>query len=118
MGYDHTDKSHLLKKSSSQAAAMFGKVMKVAMKNIPKSSFPKPPKDLKQEKPPVGVTNLSAIYDQQNVTLKLVWAAAEGSGLTYRVYRKEESETEFARLMDAVSSTGVDDISVAPGYEL
>ncbi|BBH19778.1 penicillin-binding protein 1F [Paenibacillus baekrokdamisoli] len=114
MGYDHTDKNHLLKKSSSQSAAMFGKVMGEAMKDVPKSSFPKP-KDVEQQQPPAGVTNLSAIYDQQNVKVKLIWAAAEGSGLTYRVYRKEATETAFTRLMDAVSTTGVDDMSVAPG---
>ncbi len=114
MGYDHTDKKHLLKKSSSQSAAMFGKVMREAMKDVPKTSFHKPAK-VEEEKPPAGISNFDAIYDSQNVKVKLVWTAAEGSGLTYRVYRKEASETEFTRLLDSLAATGADDMSVAPG---
>lgn len=114
MGYDHTDKEHLLKKSSSQSAAMFAKVMEAAMKDVPRSSFHKPSK-VEEEKPPVGISNFDAIYDPQNVKVKLIWTAAEGSGLTYRVYRKEASETEFTRLMDSVNATGADDMSIAPG---
>ncbi|MFC5648411.1 PBP1A family penicillin-binding protein [Paenibacillus solisilvae] len=114
MGYDRTDKNHLLKKSSSQSAAMFGKVMEAAMKDVPKSSFHKPAK-VEEEKPPAGIANFNAIYDPQNVRVKLVWTAAEGSGLTYRVYRKEASEAEFTRLLDSLDTTGVDDMSVAPG---
>ncbi|WP_178075118.1 PBP1A family penicillin-binding protein [Paenibacillus albus] len=114
MGYDHTDKDHMIKKSSSQAAALFGKVMREAMKGVPKGSFTKPT-EVQEEKPPVGITNFNAIYDEQAAIVKLAWSPVEGTGMTYRVYRKEASEAAFTKLMDALDATGVDDMSVMPG---
>ncbi|MFC4101084.1 PBP1A family penicillin-binding protein [Paenibacillus xanthanilyticus] len=115
MGYDKTDKKHLLKKSSSQAAAMFGKVMKAAMKGMPVNDFNKP-KDVEEEKQPVTVVNdFKAAYDAENKMIRMSWTPVDGEGMTYRVYRKEASETEFKRLMDALDSTEVNDMSVAPG---
>ncbi|QYR23793.1 PBP1A family penicillin-binding protein [Paenibacillus sp. sptzw28] len=114
MGYDKTDKKHLLKKSSSQSAAMFGKVMEEAMKGMPVENF-KIPKGL--EEPPASISNFSAVYDAQSASVKLAWDPVQGEGMTYRVYRKEESEQKFTRLMDSMVSTGVDDMSVAPGLK-
>ncbi|MFB9330470.1 PBP1A family penicillin-binding protein [Paenibacillus aurantiacus] len=115
MGYDKTDKEHLLKKSSSQAAAMFGKVMKAAMKGMPVNGF-KQPKDVEEEKQPVTVVgDFKAAYDAENKMIRMSWTPVDGENMTYRVYRKEASETEFKRLMDAVDSTEINDMSVAPG---
>ncbi|TYP72568.1 PBP1A family penicillin-binding protein [Paenibacillus methanolicus] len=115
MGYDKTDKEHLLKKSSSQAAAMFGKVMKAAMKGMPVNGFNKP-KDVEEEKQPVNVVgDFKAAYDAENKMIRMSWTPVDGEGMTYRVYRKEASETEFKRLMDALDGTEVNDMSIAPG---
>jgi len=114
MGYDKTDKTHLLKKSSSQSAALFGKVMKAAMKDVPKSSFNRP-KGVKDNKPLSMVTGLNAFYDAEKKAIQLSWNPVEGKGITYRVYRKESSESEAKRHMDALSTTGTNDLSIQPG---
>lgn len=116
MGYDRTDKDHMIKKSSEQSAAMFGKVMKAAMKGVPKESFKKP-SSMEETKPPAGISDLSATYDETSASVKLTWSApADASaGTTYRVYRKEEGQAEFTKLLDSLSVVGVDDLSVAPG---
>ncbi|WP_274650643.1 penicillin-binding protein 1A [Paenibacillus humicola] len=116
MGYDKTDKQHLLKKSSSQSAAMWGKVMEEAMKGMPVESFKKPA-GVQDKQPIPAVTDFSAVYDEASKAVKLSWTPPEGNfnNLTYRVYRKEAGETEFTRVLDALSATGVDDMSVAPG---
>ncbi|MBB3110378.1 penicillin-binding protein 2A [Paenibacillus phyllosphaerae] len=114
MGYDKTDKEHLLKKSSSQSAAMFSKVMKAAMKGMPVTSFDKP-KDVEEKQPVSAVADFNAAYDPENKLVKMSWSAVDGDNMTYRVYRKEASETEFTRLMDALDSHDVNDMSIAPG---
>ncbi|WP_219837537.1 PBP1A family penicillin-binding protein [Paenibacillus sp. R14(2021)] len=114
MGYDHTDKDHMIKRSSEQSAAMFGKVMREAMKGVPKGSFTKPA-EVHVEKPPIGITNFNAVYDEQNARVQLSWSPVEGEGMTYRVYRKEASEAAFTKLLDSLDATGVDDLSIAPG---
>lgn len=115
MGYDITDKEHVIKKSSSQAAAMFGKVMKQAMKNVPKSSF-KQPSGIKQEvKEQAPVTGFNAVFLAEQAKVQLTWTAPENSeGVTYRVYRKDSSESEFTVFVDS-ATTSVDDMSVFPG---
>ncbi|SFF09335.1 penicillin-binding protein 2A [Paenibacillus catalpae] len=115
MGYDITDKQHVIKKSSSQAAAMFGKVMKQAMKNVKKSSFQQP-SGIKQEvKEQTAVTNFNAVFLADQAKVQLSWTAPEDSkGVTYRVYRKDSSESEFSVFVDAIT-TSVDDMSVFPG---
>ncbi|SFS61965.1 PBP1A family penicillin-binding protein [Paenibacillus sp. BC26] len=113
MGYDITDKNHMIKKSSAQSAAMFGKVMKDAIKGVKKGSFAKP-SDVQEEKPPVGITNFNAIYDEAAAFVKLSWSPIEGEGVQYHVYRKEASEKAFTKLLDSLEPV-VDDMTVAPG---
>ncbi|MFC4809491.1 PBP1A family penicillin-binding protein [Paenibacillus sp. GCM10023250] len=114
MGYDRTDRNHMIKKSSEQSAAMFGKVMREAMKGVPKGSFKKPAEE-HEEKPPVGIANFSAVYNDQKAAVQLAWSPVEGQGMTYRIYRKATGEAEFSRLMDSLTATGVDDMAIAPG---
>ncbi|MCQ6560184.1 transglycosylase domain-containing protein [Paenibacillus mendelii] len=115
MGYDKTDKEHLLKKSSSQSAKLFAKVMKASMKGMPVTNFTKQ-KDAEEDKKTVGkVTGLNAVYNTETKMVNLTWAPVEGEGITYRVYRKEASEPEATRLMDALDAAGTDDMSVQPG---
>ncbi|WP_127533644.1 PBP1A family penicillin-binding protein [Paenibacillus kobensis] len=118
MGYDKTDKQHLLKNSSGQAAAMFGKVMSEAMKNVPRGSFGKAPVQEEPEQTvaePKQVSGLSVNYDANTHIAKLSWQPVEGDAITYRLYRKETSEAEFSRLLDSAAGSTAEDMSVAPG---
>ncbi|MBD3918919.1 PBP1A family penicillin-binding protein [Paenibacillus sp. PR3] len=118
MGYDKTDEKHLLHNSSGQAAAMFGKVMTAAMKNVPRSSFTKTtPQEPEKttDTAPAQVTGLKAQYDTVSKSVKLSWNAVEGAGLTYRVYRKESGEAEFTRVFELADNGNVEDMSAAPG---
>ncbi|WP_424765970.1 PBP1A family penicillin-binding protein [Paenibacillus sp. sgz302251] len=114
MGYDRTDKEHILKKGSSQSAALFAKVMQSAMKNVPKSSFNKP-QGIKEDKPPAAITNFNAEFFPEEMKVQLSWDPIEGEDVTYQVFRKEASESEYIRFVDSLTTTGVDDMSVFPG---
>ncbi|MFF2479447.1 PBP1A family penicillin-binding protein [Paenibacillus sp. NPDC058071] len=118
MGYDKTDKEHVLKKSSAQSAAMFAKVMSKAMKGVPKSSFEKPGGVEEPKKEEVApVTNFNAVYVPEEVKVQLTWQPpAESTGLTYQVFRKEENASEFSLFVDAVQPR-VDDMTIAPGMK-
>ncbi|MFF2089745.1 PBP1A family penicillin-binding protein [Paenibacillus sp. NPDC058174] len=116
MGYDKTDKEHVLKKSSSQSAAMFSKVMSKAMKGVPKTSFNKPSGIPDEVKSLGAVTNFNAIYDAEHNKVQLSWEPSAGAkNITYEVYRKESAESEFKLYVDSLSSTGVDDMSIFAG---
>ncbi len=118
MGYDKTDKDHLLKKSSSAAAALFSKVMRKAMKDVPRGSFDKAPAPTPQTPPPGEqpdqVLDLQGSYDENAMLVALRWSPVEGESISYRIYRKAEGEADYARILDA-ASPGVADLSVAPG---
>lgn len=114
MGYDKTDKDHLLKKSSGQAVDFFTKVMNPAMKDLPKSDFKKPA-GVKEMKPPTGVNGFNAVYIQDRGDVQLSWTAVEGSNISYRIYRKEASEPDFKRIMDQVDAIAAEDISIEQG---
>lgn len=114
MGYDRTDLDHYLKTGSSQAAAMFAKVMKPAMKNVPESSFNKP-QGIKEDKPPAAITNFNAVFIPEEMRVQLSWDPFQDGEVTYQVYRKEASESEYIRFVDSLTSTGVDDMSAFPG---
>jgi penicillin-binding protein 2A len=114
MGYDKTNVDHILKTGSSQAAAMFSKVMKSAMKNVPKSSFNKP-QGIKEDKPPAAITNFSAVFIPEEMKVKLSWDPYQDGKVTYQVFRKEASESDYIRFVDSLVSTGVDDMSAFPG---
>ncbi|MFC3791139.1 PBP1A family penicillin-binding protein [Paenibacillus sp. GCM10012307] len=114
MGYDKTDKDHLLKKSSGQTVDFFTKVMNAAMKDMPKSSFKKP-SGVKETKPPTGVNGFNAVYIQERGDVQLSWTAVEGSNVSYRIYRKEASEPDFKRILDQVDAIAAEDISIEQG---
>ncbi|MGK9252414.1 transglycosylase domain-containing protein [Paenibacillus sp. D9] len=119
MGYDKTDKEHLLKKSSSAAAALFSKVMSKAMKDVPKGSFGKAPSEPTPTPPasdaPDQVKNLTGSYDPNQMLVSLRWTPVEGDGISYRIYRKDSSQAEFSRALDSAAAGSADDMNVAPG---
>ncbi|XID94417.1 PBP1A family penicillin-binding protein [Paenibacillaceae bacterium WGS1546] len=114
-GYDETDKDHLLKQSSGQAAAMFSAVMSEALKGYEKRSFPEPSGVKEPEETPTldAVTGFAATYAPETVSVELRWTPVEGEGLTYRVYRKGDDEGEFRMLAESAFPE-VDDFSILP----
>ncbi|MFD0958929.1 PBP1A family penicillin-binding protein [Paenibacillus chungangensis] len=113
MGYDNTDKDHVLKKGSPQAAAFFAKVMRPAMEHVDKGSF-KRPDNIKEQKPPAAVTGFQAAYVEQGVIVELSWDASEESNVSYEVYRREVGVTAYSLFTEAVLPK-VTDMTVFPG---
>ncbi|GBF78234.1 hypothetical protein PA598K_06851 [Paenibacillus sp. 598K] len=115
MGYDRTDKDHVLKNSSGISAALFAKIMSAALKDAPASQFVRPG-NVQEIKPPSGVPNLSAVYVAERGDVQLSWSAVSGNNVTYRIYRKEAKEAQFTRLMDGLDAIATEDATVQPGY--
>lgn len=114
MGYDKTDREHVLKEGSGTAAAMFSTVMSEALRGVPSSGFGKP-EGVKEAAPPSRPGGLTAYYDAESKSVKLSWNGVDGDNIVYRVYRKAVSNSEFVRLLDMVGATGAEDTNVAPG---
>ncbi|RKP56943.1 PBP1A family penicillin-binding protein [Cohnella endophytica] len=112
MGYDKTDKEHLLSKSSSQAAKMFSAVMSKALEGIKKQSFPIPSGLEEAQKLP-GVSGFMAAYSPESVSVELTWSPVTGEGITYKIYRKGDGEAE-ARLMAETAEPAYDDFAILP----
>jgi penicillin-binding protein 2A len=115
MGYDQTDKDHYVKNHSSQAAALFSKVMSAALKGQKKQSFPKPDgvdQQEEQAKAPEAVQGLMASYDRIQVSVELTWTPAP-DGLTYKIYRKGSEEDDFKLLAESAEAS-FSDLSILP----
>lgn len=115
MGYDKTDLDHYLKTGGSQSAALFGKVMRDAMKNVPITGFNRPQEVVEEEEPPAAITNFNAVFIEEEMKVKLSWDPVQDGEVTYIVFRKEASESEFTRFVDSLTSTEVDDMSAFSG---
>lgn len=120
LGYDEPSRDRLLSQSSPMAASLWGKVMEKAVQGYEAKSFPttKAPEPVKEEPPQTeleAVRNLTGSYDAQNQTVNLNWSAVEGSGIQYRVYRKESSEADYTRILDSLGGTSADDLGAMEG---
>lgn len=106
MGYDDSDKDHLLKNNSSQAASLFSKIMGPAIKNVKKSSFKKPQVVKEVEViAPSAVKNFQLEFDPVELKVVLSWDPHPGENITFKVYRKEEGEQNFSHFGDSTSNT-------------
>ncbi|WP_238651569.1 PBP1A family penicillin-binding protein [Paenibacillus piscarius] len=120
MGYDKPSKTHLLKNSSPLAAAFWGKVMEKALEGVPAKQFPVPKgADVEVEATPTpeavsAVAGFQASYDPNTMTVNMSWTPAADSGVEYRIYRRETSESEFSQILSTMAST-IGDISAMPG---
>lgn len=113
VGYDNTDKNHLVRQSSGQAAALFSKVMSKALEGKKKQSFPKP-EGVTEGKPTASVTGLTAAYNPDTVSVSLNWSAPNASaGTVYRVYRKSQADADFPQLAEA-ADPAFDDMAILP----
>jgi penicillin-binding protein 2A len=111
MGYDTTNKDHLVRQSSGQAATMFSAVMSKALEGKKKQSFPKPD-GVTDKKPVTAVTGLSAVYSPDTVSVSLNWSGVENAA-GYRVYRKGETDSDFTMLAET-ATTGLEDFQILP----
>jgi len=115
MGYDNTDAKHLLKKGSSQAAALFAKVMKPALASIPKKSF-EPVKEEEPEeivKPILG--ELTYAYDEDYMKVTLNWSVAYEGDVTFEIFRMEQNSGNFVHFDETEDRLMLEDMSVFPG---
>jgi len=113
LGYDRTDTKHLLDKNSSHAAMLFAKIMKPALQGVPKDSFIQPEK-APVVTAPTAVANVSAVYSPEEGKVFITWDPSEIENVTYRVYRKEQSESGFSLFVDERKDPIVEDMSVFP----
>lgn len=117
MGYDNPDRQHLLKRSSSISASLWGKVMEKAVQGYEAKSFP----STEPTPPPVEETELGAVsgltgsYNEESQTVSLSWNAVQGNNIQYRIYRQETSEPGYTAILDALSGTSIEDRSVMEG---
>lgn len=117
MGYDKTDKDHVLLGSSGQPAALFSKIMSEALKGIEQKQFPKPGgvKEEEVQKPNDTVSGLQASYSEDTKTVSLQWNAASGDDVVYHLYRKSSSDEQYVKLLSDLQVTNAEDIGVFAG---
>ncbi|SMF86476.1 penicillin-binding protein 2A [Paenibacillus uliginis N3/975] len=120
LGYDEPGRNHLMRQSSPMAASLWSKVMEKAVQGYEAKDFPttKAPEPVEEEPTKVeleSVRNLTGSYDAQLQTVNLNWSAVDGSGIQYRVYRKESSEANYTRIVDALGGTSADDMGAMEG---
>jgi penicillin-binding protein 2A len=113
MGYDETDKQHLLDSSSSKSAQLFSAVMSKALEGVKRQSFPVPSGMQEEEQKLSGVSGLMASYSPELITVELMWGPAEGKDITYKVYRKGNDESEF-KLLAETAEPAYDDLAILP----
>ncbi|MFD0670279.1 PBP1A family penicillin-binding protein [Cohnella sp. GCM10027633] len=112
-GFDRTDETHHLSSTSDKAARMFASVMSKALSGKKQLSFPKPEGLQTEEKLP-GVDGLLATFEGwEQGLVHLEWSKVEGEGITYKVYRKEAADADFALLGDATEPL-FEDMTVQP----
>ncbi|MFB5675676.1 PBP1A family penicillin-binding protein [Paenibacillus terreus] len=122
MGYDQPDSKHMLKNSSSLAAAFFAKVMSQALEGEPVQDFEKPEGLPDTEAPPeapqklTAPAGLSASYNPDTQIVSLTWNTVDGENVQYRVYRKEASEGSFTPVIEGLSVTNTEDIDASEGH--
>ncbi|MFC6332174.1 PBP1A family penicillin-binding protein [Paenibacillus septentrionalis] len=114
MGYDNTDKDHVLKKGSSQAASLFAKVMRPALASIPKQSFT-PVEEEVVEVPQLVMGPLSYTYDEEAIKVTLNWSIQYEGDVTFEVFRMEQNSGSFVHFAETEGTLMIDDMSVFPG---
>lgn len=117
MGYDKTDRNHVLLGSSGQPASLFSKVMTKALRGIEQKQFLKPSgvKDEVKPDPNPTVTGLNAMYSESTKSVTLNWNPIDGDGVKYHLYRKSSKDTKFTKILANLQMTTVEDIGVFAG---
>lgn len=115
MGYDKTNKEHVLKKGSSQAATLFAKVMKPALASIPKNNFTPVETPQVEEKPEFKMGTLKLDYNKESMKVILSWDIAYEGDVTFEVFRMEQNSGNFVHFAETEGNLKIEDMSVYPG---
>jgi penicillin-binding protein 2A len=91
--------------------------MTKALENQKKGSFDKPSNVQEEVKPPNKVNGLMASYSADTQTVSLNWSAVTtDQAATYRVYRKESTESKYT-MMGEVPANAYEDMQIVPNAE-
>ncbi|GAC40742.1 membrane carboxypeptidase [Paenibacillus popilliae ATCC 14706] len=115
MGYDKTDRDHVLHESSRVPSRMFSEVVGKALKDRKSGSFGKPDHVEKEPDPVQKVSGLTASYSEATKTVSLSWKPVQGEKIVYNLYRKSSAEQEYTKLLSGLQVTNAEDIGVFAG---
>lgn len=115
MGYDKTDRDHVLHESSRVPSRMFSEVVGKALKDRKSGSFNKPEHVEKQPDPVQKVSGLNASYSEATKTVSLSWQPVQGDNIVYNLYRKSSAEQDYTKLLAGLKVTNAEDIGVFAG---
>ncbi|BFH69190.1 MAG: PBP1A family penicillin-binding protein [Paenibacillus dendritiformis] len=115
MGYDKTDRDHVLHESSRVPSRMFSEVVGKALKDRKSGSFNKPDHVEKQPDPVQKVSGLTASYSETTKTVSLSWQPVQGDNIVYNLYRKSSAEQDYTKLLAGLKVTNAEDIGVFAG---
>ncbi|SDE74329.1 penicillin-binding protein 2A [Paenibacillus sp. cl6col] len=115
MGYDKTDKNHLVHESSRRASKMFSEVMGKALQSKKSGSFKKPDKVEQKPEELRAPSGLSASYSENTKSVALSWNSVSGDNISYHVYRKSSKDNTFTQLLKGLKSNSAEDVGVFPG---
>ncbi|WP_052339307.1 transglycosylase domain-containing protein [Gorillibacterium massiliense] len=113
MGFDKTDKNHYITMSSGSAAAIFKEVMQKSLSGHKVVDFNRPNGVKDVEKKADAVQDLKAEYVPDMLKIRLTWTADKEA--TYKLYRKESQEEEFAQVAEITGEGSWYDTTVLPG---
>ena len=114
MGFDKTDKKHVLSDTSSAAAALFSRVLGEALEGRGPTRLEKPAGVKDPVRPLEPVTGLTAEYVEDSGEVRIEWTPREGT-VEYRLYRKSSADEDFQMILPT-AQTAVRDFAVLPGH--
>src|SRR5690606_34264159 len=112
MGFDRTDKNHVLSDYGGTAATLFSKVMSKALADKKSSALKKPEGVPELRKSIDPVKDLTATYQPEKNWIELNWSPLDGDK-EYRLYRKSSIESEYIQI-NASSNVSVIDFAIVP----
>lgn len=114
MGFDTTDSKHYVNGGSGRPAALFKEIMSKALNGRPVVPFQKPSGVPDLNEAPPGITDLLAVYNKGDRSVKLNWSAVKGDRIAYHVFRKGSKDTEFSEPINS-ATTQINDFTIKPG---
>lgn len=115
MGYDKTDRNHVLYEGTRMSSKMFSEVMRKALQSKKSGTFKIPDKIEQKPEKLKSVSGLNASYSENSKSVILNWNGVSGDGITYRVYRKSSKDHTYTQLLKGLKGTDTEDIGVFPG---
>jgi penicillin-binding protein 2A len=123
VGYDKTDKDHLLSTGGGRVpATLFKAIMTEALKGRKAAEFIRPAGVERLERPIQlkAIADLSGGYEEEDRLIHLNWSAlypVEENKVGYKVFRKSEETGEFILIGDTLEPTWVDEPNVEGTFD-